>query len=78
MSREVAVVEYRPAPDRPWFVWGVYDDIPTARDRLAEVGMTVPVAPAQTQWRLHPWTWTNEYGGEYRARKHRVTRRGES
>ena len=67
MSRRVVVVEYRSDQQHPWFVWCVYDSIPALRSRGAAMGLDVPTAPSSERWRRYPWTWTNEYGGEYRA-----------
>ena len=64
----VIVVEYRYPKDggmAPWRTWGVYDSVGYMRECLAEIGMTVP--KRQVTWPRRPWTWTNEFGGEYRA-----------
>ena len=63
----VVVVQYRHSPDIEWWVWGVYDSVPTMRASVARIGMVVPTALSGAP--RYPWRWTNEWGGEYRACK---------
>ncbi len=66
MSR-VVVAEFRSAPDRPWYVWGVYDSIPTLREEAIKMEMVVPLARVSDRWKAHPWQWVSPWGNEYRA-----------
>ncbi len=70
MKSGVAVVQYRHGPDAEWWVWGVFDSVPTMRAYVANLGMKVPAATSS--WERYPWRWTNEWCGEYRACKVRL------